>query len=294
MLKRFEIIDSKTSFTFMNKNFSSIVTLFDDEYRIDADIIYWYASIMSSLMYVMTMTRFDLKFVLSVLFRYYFNSNSTHVKAATKLLRYVKKTLHFNIHYEDKENLMSYTDADWTNAVDDKRLIEEYIYFLFNDFISWNLKWQNRVTQSFCEAEYVISTEARKKAVWFRSLLIQLHAYLVKASVKLFADNQKVITLIKNFEHHRRTKHIDVKYHWIREAVKDEIIEFKYISTENMIADSLTKPLRAVKFNRFLKMLGMLEEANWSNWMLKRAGNTRVILVFKQVECMQETLKRAT
>ena len=125
-------------------------------------------------------------------------------------------------------------------------------------------------------------------------LLIQLHAYFIKVSVKFLTNNQKIITFIKNSEHYRRTKHIDVKYHWIRKTMKNEIIEFKYISIKNMIANDLTKPLRAIKFNRFLRMLKMLEETNWNNWMLKRAGNTRVILVFKQVKCMQETLKRAT
>ena len=67
---------------------------------------------MNSLMYVIIMTRSDLKFALSIIFRYYFNSNSTHVKAATQLLRYVKKTLHHNIYYENKEDLMNYIDAD--------------------------------------------------------------------------------------------------------------------------------------------------------------------------------------
>ena len=242
----------------------------------------------------MTMTCFNLKFAFSILFRYCFNSNSTHVKVTTQLLRYVKKTLHHDIYYENKKSLINYIDANWTDVVDDKRSIEKYLYFLFNDFISWNLKRQDRVIQSFCETKYVISTKTNKKAVWLRSLLIQLHAYFVKASIKLLTDNQKVIALIKNSKYYRRTKHIDVKYHWIKKTVKNEIIKFKYISIENMIVNDLTKPLRAIKFNRFLKMLEMLEEANWSNKMLKRAGNTRIILIFKQVKCMQETLKRAT
>ena len=278
MLERFEMTDSKTSLIFMNENFSNIVMFFDDEYRIDVNIVYWYASIVSSLMYAITMTRLDLKFALSVLFQYYFNLNSIYVKTATRLLRYVKETLHHNIHYENKKNLMNYIDADWTDAVNDRRSIKKYIYFLFNDFISWNSKRQDRVIQSFCEAEYVISTKANKEIIWFHSLLIQLHAYFIKTSVKLFADNQKIITFIKNFEHHRRMKHIDVKYHWIKKAMKNDVIEFKYISTENMIADDLTKLLRAIKFNKFLKMLEMLKEANWSNWMLKKAGNTLIIL----------------
>ena len=67
---------------------------------------------MNSLMYAMTMTRLNLKFAFSILSRYCFNLNSTYIKAATRLLHYIKKTLHLNIHYKDKENLMNYIDAD--------------------------------------------------------------------------------------------------------------------------------------------------------------------------------------
>ena len=93
-------------------------------------------------------------------------------------------------------------------------------------------------------------------------LLIQLHAYFVKALIKLFTDNQEIITFIKNFEHHQRAKHINVKYHWIEKTMKNDVIEFKYTSIENMIADDLTKFLRTIKFNKFLKMLRMLKKAN--------------------------------
>ena len=141
ILKRFKMINNKTSFTFMNKSFLNIIMFFDDEYRIDVNIVYWYASIVNSLMYTITMTRLDLEFALLVFFRYYFNSNSIHVKVTIRLLYYVKKTLHLNIYYEGKENLINYIDADWTDVVDDKRSIEEYIYFLFDDLILWNSKW---------------------------------------------------------------------------------------------------------------------------------------------------------
>ena len=94
----------------------------------------------------MTMTRFDLKYAFSILFQYYLNLNSIYVKATIQLLRYVKEILHLNIHYKNKENLMNYIDADWIEAIVDKRLIEEYVYFLFEDFISWSFKRQNCVT----------------------------------------------------------------------------------------------------------------------------------------------------
>ena len=106
------MIDNKTSFISMNENFLSIITFVDDEYRINVNIIYWYALIMNSLMYAITMICSDLKFTLSIFFRYYFNSNLIHVKITTQLLCYVKKTLHFNIYYENKENLINYIDAN--------------------------------------------------------------------------------------------------------------------------------------------------------------------------------------
>ena len=125
------------------------------------------------------------------------------------------------------------------------------------------------------------------------SFIVDSITYIfIKASIKLLIDNQKTITLIKNSKHHWCTKHIDViKYHWIKKAVKNEVIKFKYISTENMIADGLTKFLRAIKFNKFLKMLKMLE---WDEIKAIECLKELEIYWVKQMKCMQKTLKRAT
>ena len=89
-----------------------------------------------SLMYTMIMTRSDLIYLLSVLSRYYFNSNSTHIKVIIRVLKYIKKTLNYNIHYEDKENLIKYIDADYAEIINDRRSIDNYAFFLSEDFIS--------------------------------------------------------------------------------------------------------------------------------------------------------------
>ena len=88
-------------------------------------------------------------------------------------------------------------------------------------------------------------------------MLLQLHA-IPKLSVPLLADNQGAIAFASNPKHHRRTKQIDVLYHWIREAVEQRLIHLVYVAIENMAADGLTKPLASIKFERFLGMLGML------------------------------------
>ena len=102
------------------------------------------------------------------------------------------------------------------------------------------------------------SEEPATDAIWLRSLLMELHAACGTTPVTSLADNQRAIALTKNPKHHRRRKHIDVKYHWIREAVKARQIQLEYIPTTDMAADGMTKPLGRVKFQRFSDMLGML------------------------------------
>ena len=116
-------------------------------------------------MYAMIMTRSNLIYSLSVLSRYCFNSNSTHIKAVIRVLKYVKRILNYDIHYEDKEDLIEYIDADYAETIDDRRSIDDYAFFLSKDFISWSFKRRNWIIQSSCESEYVAFKEVDKKAI---------------------------------------------------------------------------------------------------------------------------------
>ena len=88
------------------------------------------------LMYAMIMTRSDLIYSLSILSRYYFNSNSTHIKAVIRVFKYIKKTLNYDIHYENKKNLIKYIDVDFAKIINDRRFIDDYTFFLLRSFIS--------------------------------------------------------------------------------------------------------------------------------------------------------------
>ena len=140
------------------------------------------------LMYAMTITRLDLRYALFVLSRYCANSDVTHIKATTRVLRYVKETLSYEIHYEETTRFVNYIDANWADAKDDRRFIEDWLFFMSKDFISWSFKRQNLVTQSSCESKYVALSEAEKKAIWLRSLLLQLHA-IFKIFIVIWIDN---------------------------------------------------------------------------------------------------------
>ena len=129
VLKRFEMINCKLMNIFMKSDIFSVMMFIDDDYKANSNIIYWYLSIIESLMYVMIMTWSDLIYSLSVLSRYCFNSNSTHIKAAIRVLKYIKKTLNYDIHYENKEDLIKYIDADYAETINDRRSIDDYTFF---------------------------------------------------------------------------------------------------------------------------------------------------------------------
>ena len=135
VLERFEMSNCKSSFTLMKSNLFNIMMSIDDELKIDADVVYWYESIIESLMYAITMTRLDLRYALFVLSRYYANSDVTHIKTTTRVLRYVKETLSYKIHYEGTTRFVSYIDANWAKVRDDRRSTEDWLFFLSKDSI---------------------------------------------------------------------------------------------------------------------------------------------------------------
>ena len=127
-----------------------------------------------SLMYAMIMIQSNLIYLFSVLSRYCFNSDSTHVKAIIRIFKYIKKTFDYNIHYKNKKNLIKYIDVDFAETVNDRRFIDNYAFFLSKDLISWSSKHQNLIIQSSCESKYVAFSEIDKETIWLRQLFHQL------------------------------------------------------------------------------------------------------------------------
>jgi hypothetical protein len=124
--------------------------------------------------------------------------------------------------------------------------------------VSWQAKKQHTVALSSVEAEYMASAQAAREAIWLRTMLKELGYHnLVASPVVLHSDSQGSIGLSKNPEHHARSKHIDIRHHFIREQVDAGTITLQYLSTDDMAADVLTKPLSRDKHNRFVTMLGI-------------------------------------
>ena len=140
---------------------------------------------------------------------------------------------------------------------DDRRAISGYAFLIDGAVVSWASKKQEIISLSTTESEYVAITHATKEALWLRSFISQLFAPFTEA-IELNSDNQSAIALTRDHQYHARTKHIDIRFHFIRWVVEDKKIKLVYCPTEDMVADVLTKALPSPKVKHFASALGLL------------------------------------
>lgn len=153
--------------------------------------------------------------------------------------------------------LNGYVDSDWAGDVSDRKSTTGFILFLGNNPILWASKNQSSVALSSTEAEYISAALASQEIVWSRRLLEDFGIPCENATV-LYEDNQGCIKLAINEKSSCRTKHIDVRFHHLRDLVDSDIIQFMYCETSNMIADAFTKPLSKEKFQCLKTSMGLI------------------------------------
>ena len=143
-----------------------------------------------------------------------------------------------------------------------------YLFTLGSSPISWSSKRQTLVTTSTCEAEYIASCHATKEAVWLRRLLELLGHK--QATTTIHSDNAGSIMLTKDPIFHARSKHIDVQFHYTRERVDEKDVTFKYLPTDDMPADIMTKALHHPKHEKFAALLGLSHTDHCDNSLLSQ------------------------
>lgn len=151
------------------------------------------------------------------------------------------------------EKLTAYCDADFAGDSESRKSTTGYVIFFCGGPISWCSRKQPIVSLSSTESEYIAAAECVKELLFLKTMIDELSGGDIK--IDLFIDNQSAITLIKNGQFNRRSKHIDVRFHFINEKVRERLINIKYCPTENQVADILTKPLGNVKFKKFKEEL---------------------------------------
>lgn len=213
-----------------------------------------YRSAVGSLIYCMICTRPDLSWIVTKLSQFNNNPTEVHWQAVKRVFRYLKHTLDYCLTFRKSEEdvfVHGFCDADWASS-SDRHSITGYCFSLINNgcAISWKSKRQQTVALSTCEAEYMALTAALQEALSLRYLMKEVCPhYNSEEPVVIFEDNQGAIALAQNPVAHNRTKHIDVKYHFIRENISNKTVHLRYIPTDQMIADCLTKPLGRVKLD---------------------------------------------
>lgn len=214
----------------------------------DIDNVTEYRVIVGSLLYASKSTRADITHTANVLSRFMKTPKHTHMIAAKRALRYLNGTKEMGLHYSNHEcnggkvKVEAYCDADWGGDTDDRKSTTGYCVFLNGNLISWNTKKQPTVALSSAEAELMAISDVTKEVKWIVQLLNELE-YEVELPIIIYEDNQSAMAMSENDVEHDRSKHIDIKHHFVRDEIKHNNIKLKWVSTQQQLADILTKPL---------------------------------------------------
>lgn len=233
----------------------------DDEQMASESDTRDYQCMIGGIMFAMLCTRPDISFAVTCLSQFSSNPLPEHIQALKRVLRYLKSTVNVGLNYTGTDTkltapaLIGYSDADWGQSYD-RRSITGYTFLLCGGAISWQSKKQRTVALSTVEAEYMATTHAAKEALWWRTVFNGL-GYDTQQPTIIWSDSQGSISLAGNPEHHTRTKHIDIQYHFIRQHLADQTITLKFVGSESMAADCLTKALERVRHEKGMDMLGL-------------------------------------
>ena len=218
-----------------------------------------YQSVVGSLMYLSVCTRPDIAYAVGTLARFSSKPGKSHWMAVKRVLRYLKGTANDGILFRggERKNLVGYSDADWAGDRQDRKSTSGYLFQIAGGPISWrSKKKQGSVALSTAEAEYVALSSAAQETVWLRKLISELKNPPECPTV-ILEDNQSAIAMAKNPQFHGRSKHIDIKHHFIRERVSEKEIDLTYCPTDEMVADMLTKGLNKQQFAILRQRAGM-------------------------------------
>ncbi|KAG2874244.1 hypothetical protein PC129_g17098 [Phytophthora cactorum] len=199
--------------------------------------------------------RFNQEHSKTVLSRFLDNPGQQHWKAAIRVLRYLKSTKEYGIIYDannGKVKLEAFTDADWGSNLDDRRSVSGIMVLIGGAPVVFKSKYQCTVALSSAEAEYMALSLCTQEVLWARAMLKDLGHGEVEAT-QVWEDNQGAIALASNAVYNARTKHVDIRHHFILENVAKEVIKVDYVGTEDQLADMLMKGLGTKRLKYLLE-----------------------------------------
>ena len=252
LLKKFDLSDCSSAKTPMAT--ATKLELNTKESKVD---ISSYRGMVGSLLYL-TASRPDIMFSTCLCARFQADPRESHLIAIKRIFRYLKGTPNLGIWYprDSGFDLIGYSDADYAGCRIDRKSTTCTCQFLGSKLVSWFSKKQHSVSTSTVEAEYIAAESCCAQVLWMRNQLFDYGFKLEK--IPIFCDNTSAIAITENPVQHSRTKHIDIRYHFIREHVMNGIVELHFVPSEKQLADIFTKPLDESTFSRLVSELDML------------------------------------
>ena len=258
ILKKFGMLDCRPCCVPWNQNvhFSSLQ---EDDEIFDKSV---YQEAIGSLVYAAIATRPDIHATVIMLSRFMSNPGKVHWNGIKQIFRYLNSTLNYGLKFSGSCNgsnnieLTGFSDSEYAGCYDTRRSTSGYVFQLGGGPISWQSRRQPLVTLSVTEAEYVALTYATQEAIFIRGVLEDM-GYPLKDSTVIYEDNKGAVEMASHPTSHRNTKHIDTKYHFVREQVTQNIVSIKYCSTTQQTADIMTKGFGKTKFAQLRELLGV-------------------------------------
>jgi hypothetical protein len=219
-----------------------------------------YASAIGSIMYAMICTRPDVSYALSVTSRYQSDPGKDHWTAVKNILKYLRRTKDMFLVYGGDKELVAkgYTDASFVTDPDDFKSQSGYVFILNGGAVSWKSSKQDTVADSTTEAEYIAAAEAAKEGVWMKKFITELGVVpSALEPMEIYCDNNGAIAQAKEPRSHQKNKHVQRRYHLIRQFVNEGDIKMSKVHTDLNVSDPLTKPLTLAKHERHRNAIGV-------------------------------------
>ena len=245
VLERFDMESSKPVSTPVNPGVK-LKKAMQESKRVDQAS---YQSAVGHLLYLSTKTRPDIAYAVSDVARFTSDPTEEPWAAVKCIVRYLNGTRDMDLLYKGRDGTkecISYSDANWAGDLDDRKSTSGYVFLISDAAISWRSKKQSCVALTTAEAEYMALASATQEAIWLQQLLSELDCKPPGPMV-ILENNQAAICMAKNPQFHGRAKHVDIKYHFIREYVANADVKLEYCSSEELIADIFTKGLNSAQ-----------------------------------------------
>ena len=204
-------------------------------------------------------SRPDIALAVGIVARFSTNPKENHMMAIKRIMRYLKGTKEYGLYYKKNENfeIKAYTSGDWASSLDDRKSTSRGALFLGNELVSCTIKKKKYISQSTAEVEYVAAIVSCSNVVWLKKLLKGIKEDMTKDMI-IYCDNTSTINISKNLLMHTKTNYIAIKYHHLRELIKDKKMRMEYVNTKEKLANMFTKVLRKEPHEYLRSQLGVL------------------------------------